>query len=288
MKLEKSIMLVSLGFGLVKQSTKISVQSQVDQDRVAASAKLYSSKGLKAITNHQAAIRTELITMAIQVPSGLRGAYILPADMASKISDFLESSKIKRESLVNDFIATDYEIEKDRARIALAGSFKDSDFPSITEVQKYFTMNYSFFTMELPRGIPAEMIESETAKFKTNLETVFSECRVVLRNALAELVGDLANKLKPDSNGNRKKLYTSGIEKLHNFLDTINSRDITSDSAIRELSEKAKKIIGDYSKDDMKVVSIGNSIQKNLSAVKSEIDLLIKTDGARSIDLDLE
>ena len=59
MKLTENIMFVSLGFSLPKQSTKIEAQSDVEQERVKASAKLYSGKAFQAITTDQAKIRNK-------------------------------------------------------------------------------------------------------------------------------------------------------------------------------------------------------------------------------------
>jgi len=288
MLIKNGVLIVSLSFGVVKQSTKISVQSQVEQDRVKASARLYSSKGLKAITNHQAAIRDELLTMAIQVPSGLRGAYLMSSAMAQDIRDFLDASRVKRDGLIDNFIASDYQLEKDRARIALGASYKERDFPSIDDVKTHFSMNYSFFSMEVPSGLPSDLLEAEKAKFKANLETVFTECRDVLRGTMAELVEKLATSLTPDANGKRRRLYQSGVDNLTAFLDTVNARDITSDAAIKDLSEKAKRIIGTYNADDLRGSAVGQNVRDNLNKVKTEIDNLIRRDGGRRIDLDMD
>ena len=288
MEIKSDLMFVKLAFSLPKQTRKVKAESDVDPKRLKASAALYSGESFKAIKSLDSAIRSELLTKAIRVPSMFSGAYVLPAAMVDQVKTLLVKRDLDRQDAVQDFINYDYSREREEARIALNGSFRESDFPAPSELKQYFAMKWGIFTLEVPQGLPEDIREAETAKYKENMESVFTECRSVLRNTLSELVTHLADRLKPDADGARKRLSKTTVQNLREFLDTVNARDITSDSAIQDISAKAKQILGTYSAEQLKMNYYADQVQKGLDQVKTEIDTLIIREGTRKIDLDME
>ena len=288
MLVSENIMFVSLNFGLPPQSCNVAADADIDPRRLKASAALYSGKAFAAIKSDASDIRAQLLRKAIKVPSAFSATYILPAEMTSDVQDYLERRAESRRDLVAKFVANDYAAERDQARIDLNGSFREKDFPPPSAIADYFSMRWSIFTLEIPQGLPAELRDAEIAKYRENMETVFAECRTVLRATLAKLVSHLADKLKPDADGRRKILYATAVDNLTDFLDTINARDITSDAEIREISDQARRILAPYSLDDLKTAGYAATVQTELADVKQSIDNLITRDGARKIDLDLD
>ena len=288
MQVKTDLMFVSLSFNLPRQSRKVKAQADIDERRLKASAKLYSGEAFGAIKSYDNATRNTLLTMAIRVPSMFKGAYVLPAAMVDDVRRLLNDRALERDTLVVDFINNEYDREREAAREALNGSFRESDFPAPSELRNYFSMKYSLFTLEVPKGLPDDIRESEIQKYKDNMTNVFVECRDALRNTLSELVGHLAERLQPDADGKRKRLTRTTVENLRDFLDTVNKRDITSDDDILRISDQAREILKNYSADDLKGQWTGERVQAGLEIVKTEIDGLIRRDGGRKIDLDLE
>lgn len=288
MEIKNDIMFVKLAFSLPKQSRKVKAEADIDPRRLKASAALYSGESFKAIKSLDSSIRNELLTKAIRVPSMFSGAYVLPAAMVDKVKTLLVKRQMDRDDLVTDFIDNDYQTEREAARIALNGSFRESDFPVPSELKKYFDMKWGIFTLEVPQGLPEDIREAETQKYRENMESVFTECRAVLRNTLSELVTHLADRLKPDADGTRKRLSKTTVDNLREFLDTVNQRDITSDEAIQDISAKARAILGTYSADQLKMTYYAEQVKKGLDSIKTEIDTLIIREGTRKIDLDME
>lgn len=291
MKLSQDIMFINLSYKLPRQSRKIdnnSVKFDIDPERFKASAKLYSGKTFKAIKSHDAMVRGELLTKAIRIPSAFDGCYVLPGALAVKTQQQLRLREIERKELVNTFLINDYPGEREAARIALNGSFRESDFPESDILRAQFGMSWSMFSFEVPNDLPDDVKEAERTKFKDNMENVFTECREALRNTMAELINHLSDRLKPDEDGTRKRLSRTTVDNLKDFLNTVNARDITSDEAILKISEQAREILKNYSADDLKGKWTGERVQVGLDQVKRDLNDLIKRDQGRKIDLDLE
>jgi hypothetical protein len=288
MKVKENIMFINLGFSLPRQTRKVKAQANVDSRRLTAAARLYSGDTFKAIKSHELETRDCLLRLAIQIPSAFRGVYVLPAALTDRVFDLLRTKEQERAELIEAFLTNGYQQEREAARIALRDSFRETDFPPADVLRSMFRMSWRIFNLEVPSELPEDIRKQEQQKFKENLNSVFAECRAALRETLADLVGHLADKLSPEADGSKKRLFNSTIENLREFLDTINSRDITSDASIRQLSDKARQIIGEYKADDLKGSFTGDRVRDSLTAVKKEIDGLIKREGSRKIDLDLD
>ncbi len=298
-KLRQDIMFVRLNHSLPKQSRKVKAEADnIDPDRLRASARLYSGAAFGQIKSFDAATRDVLTRLCVDIPACFRGSYVLPCTMIDRVTGFLGERKEKRDGLINGFLLPNetagvpvapYEQERQAAKEALGDSFRESDFPEPDVLRKAFSMDWSIFKMAVPEGLPDNVLEQERAKFAEQLECVFVQCRAALRESMADLVGHLADRLVPNADGSRKRLATSTVEQLREFLDTVNARDVTSDEAIRELSDKAKAVLGNYSADDLKGTLFAGRVREGLVAVKSELDTLIQRDGGgRKIDLDWE
>jgi hypothetical protein len=281
-------MFINLSYKLPRQSRKINAQADIDPRRLKASAKLYSGQSFKAIKSHDSMVRGELLTKAIRIPSAFDGCYVLPGALAVKTQEQLRLREIERKELVNTFLINDYPGEREAARIALNGSFRESDFPESDILRAQFGMSWSMFSFEVPNDLPDDVKEAERTKFKDNMENVFTECREALRNTMAELINHLSDRLKPDEDGTRKRLSRTTVDNLKDFLNTVNARDITSDEAILKISEQAREILKNYSADDLKGKWTGERVQVGLDQVKRDLNDLIKRDQGRKIDLDLE
>lgn len=289
MEIKESIMFFRLSFSMPRQTRKVQAQADIDPRRLRASAKLYSGEAFAAIKSFDADLRGRLTRLAIQIPACFRGVYVLPVAVLDRVQAALDAGMTERNKLVESFLTTEYASEREATRAALNSAFREEDFPPVEVIRNRFRLQWSIFQMSVPDNLPADVLQAERNKLAKQIDDVATQCRAALREAFADLVGHLADKLAPESDGTRKRLCASTIANLREFLDTVNARDITSDDQIRTLSEKCRGIIGQYSADDLRKGGITASrIRTGLSTVKAEIDNLIERGGGRKIDLDME
>ena len=287
----EKIMFIRLSFGLPRQSRKVqAVAGNVtDQKRVRASARLYSGQSFTKIKALDGDTRFELSRLAIDIPACFRGTYILPVTILDQVNTLLKGRMESRRSLVQAFAAGEYPMELIAARQALGDAFRESDFPPVEQIQDYFRMTWSIFRLSVPADLPEATLQAEREKFGVLMQDVFAQCRVALRESMADLVGHLAERLQPDAEGNRKRLCSTTVDHLREFLDTLNSRDITSDDAIRSIGDKARALLSGFSSDQLRDNRLAaGRIGAGMAQIKAEIDQTIERDGGRKIDLDMD
>lgn len=291
MKLTEPLTLIRLSYSFPSQTRKVSSEAaaqelEADRARLNATAKLYNGKAFAAIKTHRAAVKARLLSLAIQVPMGMDGVYIQPRRCLDKAEQILTEGKATDDQLIETFITEAYEQERTAARLELGKAYRDDDYPPAEQLRQQFGMSWSYMALDIPEDLPAEIRDRETARLQTQFDQIAQDCRSALREGLAKMVNHLADSLKPDADGRRKRLYATTVDNLRDFLNTIESRDITSDSAIRELAARARDVLGTVRADDLKDSSwTANKVRDGLEQVGQQIAALVRTEGVRKIDL---
>ena len=293
-RLSEPIIFTRLAFSLPGQSRQVESGATVlsigaKADRIKTSARLFTGEAVQKIKSADAATRMALLGLAIGIPSTFKGSYVLPRKLLDRADKLLEAAKAAREELVIAFVADDYDRERERAKSELGTAFSEADYPPAEEAMKRFNMSWSYFALDVPEDLPAGVRERETQKLRDQVGQVATDCRNALRQGLAELITHLVERLKPDADGKTKRLNATTVENLRTFLDTVSARDITSDDELRKLSEQAKAVIGTATADDLRGDGVvAGRIRDGLAAVAEEVTKLVKVDGERQLNLDLE
>jgi hypothetical protein len=292
MQLTESLILVRLSFGLPGQTRQIDGRETADaagaqRDRVKASIRLYTGSAFQAIKTRQGEIARSLQKLAFSVDATIRGTYILPRAMLDEAEAIIATGKADVEQLVTDFLAGDYEAERDRARKELGSAFSEELYPPAEAARTSFKVIYSYFAMDVPEGLPPEIQEREIARLKAETDAIAQECREALRGGFADLIAHLTERLAPDADGRRKRLHETAVTNLADFLATLERRDITGDSGLRQLAAQARTVIGGVSAETLRQsAGAAESIRAQLGAVKTQLDAMIRTEGARKFDLE--
>lgn len=293
MKLTENIVFLRLAFTLPGQTRKVDGSATAEQQRIAASrmsasAKLYTGKAFAAIKTADAEAKIRLSLLAIKTPSTFRSTYILPRRLLAKADELLAAARERRNDLAIDFLASDYDAERERAREELGQAFSDELYPDSQQTLAKFSMAWNIFAMDVPQDLPQEVRERETKKLQEQISQVADDCRNALRSGLSDLVTHLAESLKPGADGERKKkVYASTVENLRLFLDTLSDRDITGDAEIKALGERAKEILGTVGVDDLRTnAQVAEKIRAGMVEIQTEVSKLFRMDGERKLDLD--
>jgi hypothetical protein len=291
MKLTEPLVFIRLAQNLPGQSRQVdademAARKDMAPSRLKAAAQLFSGKAFAEIKALDRAVRAQLKKVAIAIPSSpFKGSYPITRKTMEQALAILEKGKTDRAALVIAFLTDDYDAECERAKTEMGAEYDPSDYPPAEDIKGEFRTDWTFFSLDAPEDMPESIRQAEQARFAGMIDQVGEECRQALRETLGKLVTHLVDRLRPGDDGKAKKLYASAVESLREFLDTIGARDITSDTAIRELSDKAKAIIGANTADDLKSSKyLATKVRDGLAAVAVELDKLVKTEGARAFD----
>src|SRR5579872_4846649 len=219
---------------------------EAEEDMIHVSKEILKSTALEDIKKLDGVIRTYVATKCLPAQSMFRsGVYLIPNLSVVKINNRLKEFKAQRESLVQLFME-EYDAVKKDAENRLGPIFDPSNYPDPEQVRSSFRMTFRYMTFDTPKklkGIDPTVYAEELEKSRQSVAVCTQEIQLALRENLAKLVEHMFDKLSEKPDGSKKVFRNSSVEKIKEFLDDFNSKNITNDKELEELVNKARALM---------------------------------------------
>lgn len=223
---------------------------------------------LKPIKTAERIARQEHLRMT--VPGLHRGQHLLATAMFMEYTNIMGNLRDNFNSCVRDFI-THYPDIISKAPARLGDAYRESDFPSVGDMQRYFDFDLQFSPVpkvndwrldDLSQSDIEEIRSSCQSEvedmFKEATMEIFQRAKDVLERFLVQAASEDANIRKPTIDNIRDmahlvlrmnitkdpELERLGYEMMEHF-DTNSAEDIRNDGDLRKkLAEAAKTLVG--------------------------------------------
>ena len=257
-----------------------------DKDRTSARKKILDCVEYDMIGKVDRAFKAWLAIKAL--PTELLRSAMFPVSipMVAEVDNELESYKAKRRELVDEFIAV-YPDRVQEQQAALRSNFNASDYPFSSEMREAFSVSSHWVTFSTPaslKKIKATMFDDERAKMASSMEVASKKMEQAMAVSLKELTSHLAFRLTDSDDGKKRVLRESAVEKIREFLDTFRDRNITNDSELQEVVEKAESVLSGVSADSIrKDVLQKQTVQEEMAGIAETLNGMIEERGRRII-----
>ncbi|PYU89621.1 MAG: hypothetical protein DMG25_18590 [Acidobacteria bacterium] len=232
--LARKTVFVKLHLGLLGNTRKVSsAQVEVDADKnsIHISKSLLDSPELEAIRRLDGEIRRYLYSTCLPFEPGI---HLLPIGLIEPADAKLNEFRAKREELVEVFLGA-YPRLCAEAAGRLRTLYNPLDYPPLQYV--------SYGVPHQLREVSERMFQHEREKAAERMAEAYTEVRQVLRQAMVELVEHLRDRLTDQSDGTQQRLRESTVQKLREFLETFDFRNVTDDQELKEQVERARNLL---------------------------------------------
>lgn len=262
------------------------------EDLIHVSKEILVSEALKKITKLDGEIRMYVASKCLPAASMFRsGVYLIPYASIVKINTRLKEFKGMRTALVQEFVA-EYDKAKTEAEQNLGPLFDPNNYPDVERVRSLFTMQFRYIEFDTPKklkGIDPEAYQEELDKAREAVANCTEDIKTALRENMAKLVEHMFDKLTEKPDGSKKIFRDSSVEKLKEFLEDFNSKNITNDKELAELVSKAQQLMEGVEPDALrKDVNVSAKIKAGFEAIKGDLDTMLVDRKKRNISFDGE
>ena len=243
--LARKTVFVKLHLGLLGNTRKVSsAQVEVDADKnsIHISKSLLDSPELEAIRRLDGEIRRYLYSTCLPFEPGI---HLLPIGLIEPADAKLTEFRAKREELVEVFLGA-YRRLCAEAAGRLRTLYNPLDYPPLEAVRSQFTCSWQYVSYGVPhqlREVSERMFQHEREKAAEGMAEAYTEVRQVLRQAMVELVAHLRDRLTDQPDGTQQRLRESTVQKLREFLETFDFRNVTDDQELKEQVERARNLL---------------------------------------------
>ena len=270
------LLLTSSAIGNKKRVSTDIVETDADKGSLSLHKKIMEAPEFQACLSHIAGTRDNITKRSL--PSFLqRGAYLVKLEAAPLLETYLANAQENLLSLVDGMINAMPQI-KEEARVRLGSLYSDADYPGEQDIRRHINMAWRWFEIDTPdrlRSIDMMLFEKEREKAARAFEEAVDGLTVLLRDEFRKVVAHLADRLAPDADGKKKKLFGSAVENVTEFLELFALRNVTGDEELSSLVEMTKSLMeGVDPKFIRKDDDYRASVQEDVERVLDEIDAL--------------
>src|SRR5436190_1195180 len=280
---------VKVCLGLLGNTRKVSnSQVEVDADKslIRVSKTLLSSQELQAIKSLDSEVRHYLYNTCLPFEAGI---HLLPLELIETVDEKLREFEEKRRELVEVFIQA-YPALCQQAAERLRALYNPEDYPPVESVRSQFNFNWRYISFGVParlREISARIFEDEREKAALLMAEASSEIQQVLRAAMAGLVEHLRDRLTDQPDGKPQRLRESTVQKLRDFLDTFDFRNVTDDADLKEQVDKARELLKGVTTDAIRnTAALRARIKDGMAEIATQLDGLVKDRVGRKFRFD--
>jgi hypothetical protein len=215
--------------------------TETDKRLLTLSKRLLDSAELRAIKLRDTRFREYLQAHATPWRPGM---YLVPFGMVETVHGEAGRWERERQALV-DAAAAAYPGHVEAMRGPLGPLFNPLDYPSVAVFRTKFWVDWRFIDMGVPnvlRQFRADVFAREEEALRRQASAARQMVEQHLRASLLEITRHLAELLQPSPSGKKRTLRDGVLDRLNEYLATVESRNITNDGELRRVTERLRRL----------------------------------------------
>jgi soluble cytochrome b562 len=257
-------LLASVTISIPGNSRRVDVESVLsdkttfDHDWVTSSKRLLDAKEFDDIRTIVGRLKRMLERRCIVAKGGpgadkpaLRrflksGVYVLPLGLVAEVDAEIQAYRDEFNAAVEKFLDV-YPRLRDEAKAKLGDLFDVADYPPVEALKRSFAIDVSYLNVSTPKALESvsrEIFQREQEQAKKQWAEASAEIRQVLRTGFEGVVSWMVDALKPAQEGERQKQFRgASIQRLLEFLNDFEAKNLTQDSDLADLVAKTKALL---------------------------------------------
>lgn len=211
-------------------------------ERFSVSKQLLDSPELRKINNYFSKVKSWLLVRSIA--SFRRAVYVLPVEMLDNVDTRMAEYKSDFDATCLQPLVNKYDDLVEESRQVLGDDFDENDYPSKEEVQKRFSMDYSYLTISVPEALPSSIRNREVKKFEETWTDTINDGVKSARMDFAFLINRIGNILMKMERGERTRVTDALKRDFTEFVDIFPKKNkVLEDNVLTNLVDKSRDIL---------------------------------------------
>jgi len=264
----------------------VKTETTADPSQIRNNKKLIDSPELEEIRSQDGKLRRFVESKACRF-TGQEGVLIIANGMIPVVDRVLVAYElIRRPALVEKFMTkytAEYEADFPLTRAALGDVFNKKDYPCPDVVRAGFTFRYGYMDIKTTGTISIadpNIREREERKQAALIAQAAQDLRDTMRAAGASMVEALFDVLRPEKGV--RKVLRGQLDRLQDYLDTYNLKDVTNDAEYQRHIDTLKQIMSGVNINQLRESdSLKAKIVSELESLRPSLKALVHASGRK-------
>jgi hypothetical protein len=260
-----------------RQAGMKDIETDGDKNELHLTKRIFTSENYRKCESIAFSMRKWLATRSL--PSPLRdGTYLIPQPLLESVNAKLEEATGEYNAAADAFTA-EYPGLIEEWKEKLGSHFDADNYVTPNQIRRKFRL--ARMLLNFSPACPDEIDQREEIK-----EAIL-EIKVTLRAGLLELIQRLSNMLGDRKDGKKKGFRSEALEAFTEWVDLLPARLVVDDEQLKNLAEKAKKIMAGKSADELRDLDqVRDKTRAALEDVGNKLQKLLKDMPARAFGFD--
>lgn len=261
----------------------------VDEKQFHATMRLVDAKELHAPMRIIGRTRDYLRSTAIPAYKvfGDR-TYLVPLRLVEQVDKRL--TELRGDLQAEGFLLSQrYAAAVERQKAAVGKLFDPSKYPDPKQIASAFDIDWNYVSFSAPEKLETvdhALFASAQKKYERRMGEAYDEVKLVLRETLRQLVGDIALKLTPGPDGKPRVFRNTVLEGLTEFLGTFDLRNIADDADLQKVVGRLRRMTRGVDPERLREMDdVRAGVAAGMAAATAELDKLVAT-GRRAISFE--
>lgn len=216
------------------------IEADAEKSELNVTKRLVQCKELQDIYQFQNEVYNWCLARSM-MNSVARGTYFVKRDMVGQFEIYLAAAnETLADELVPKLVAA-FPEAKEKAKVALNGLFRESDYPEPEELRGAFSFEHSWLALSVPDELPEEVRRRECDKLRESFADAQEEVKFALREGFKGIVDNAARLLTEKGESGRQRIFgAKTVESFDKFFDTFHARNLMDDAELAALVEMAR------------------------------------------------
>ena len=264
-------------------------ESKPDQSQLKVTKRIFKHRAYKTAADIDHKLDQWIKQRSLPSPLK-RGTHLIPIRVLDEVYERLRRDKAEYEARADELILA-YDGAKNEARGRLKELYREEDYPSPERLRAAFWVEQKLFDFS-PAGegkLSEAVYMEERGKWAGIMNEAENEVKQALRQACLDLVTHLSGILSPKADGKRRRIFQSTVDKMTDFFDLFDKRNVLNDDELKKLVEKARGFVRG---DEVFVDALKNSddiremVRKRMEEVKEKLIPLVEEGPRRVISFE--
>lgn len=273
--------------GMYRRGDMGLVETESDKEMLRLSKEIVDADEYSDVVSYQNVVRAWIRKRSL--PSPLRrGTFLVPIGVVDEVNAYLDSAAEEYMRLAGVFVGV-YPQKVEAARSRLKDQFDERNYPTADIIRNAFYLERSFFDFGVPAAekIGQELWDRERRRAESMWGSTFVEVQSALRAAFRDLVARLAERLEGQPTGKKKTFHDSTIEKITEFIELFEKRNVANDAEMQNLVGRAREVLSGRTPDDVrKSDAVRVQVAREMTRVTTALDRLLIDAPTRRISFD--
>jgi len=293
--MEKAVCL-TLKFSVLGVTRQVNTENVLEQDirestditLLRVTKRLLEHPSYNAILRNDAALVDYLKRRCLPFPLK-QGMFLLPIGLLPEVDARLQQFGTFRQNLVGLFCEAYGEMVA-KAKERLGPLFDPLEYPDQATLASAFRFRTNYVNFGLPDSLEAvdsSIYKREREKAERQWAEASDEIRDTLRRSFSELIAHAIDLLTGREDGKKRQFRNGFVERIQEFLDTFNARNLTNDDDLARLVQQAKAVFSGVPIEELR--ADGNTreaIRTAFGEVKSALTEMVDLRPKRRIRFD--